>query len=330
MSIMLKPVSDLYKKLVHVEGENAYPWLDRVISYGLPTAGAVLWSAFGTHAGYNLSGKSAYSAYWGLPAALAVYGGSQVGLTYLKQLVAAKEDDNAFTKTGKGVADFGVKSFDILNNIALYTVAFNMLPGTAGLNEVAAFRVMPEIVSGVESDIKAVINGTKYESEVAGRVFATAAAGFGAVNLRDSVAGKVKPAELEQKKNNYSKKEIDVYNQKLFDQKLTEALVESISYPFLKKLLMNTKYESNEIEQDILKTLTKELYKGSSIGKTLEYDFLKNSVFEGIPLFAAAECVPLALNLVSNCISGIDFDFCGNHPEICSVALSTAEITGSL
>ena len=56
MSIILKPLSDLYKKLVHVEGENAYPWLDRAISYVLPTAGAVLWSAFGQHDDYSLSG----------------------------------------------------------------------------------------------------------------------------------------------------------------------------------------------------------------------------------------------------------------------------------
>ena len=329
MSIIFKPVSDFYKKFVHIEGENAYPWLDRAISYGLPTLGAVLWSALGAHKNnYDISKKTIHAAYWGLPAGLAFYGATQVGLTYLKPLVEVKESDGFFVKAGKNVADLSVKALDCLNNVVPYTIAYNMLPGTAGLNEVAAFRVMPEILTGVESDIKAAVNGTGYEGEVAGKIFASAAAGFGAVNLRDLVTGKVKPAALDENTND--KNRVEAYNRKAFDEKLTGALVESLSYPIFKKLLVTASYKSNEIEQDRLKGLMKELYKGSSLGKLCEITALQKSVFEGIPLFAAAELAPIGLEKISQGIAAIDLDFCGDHPEICSVALSTAAITASL
>jgi hypothetical protein len=315
MSIIFKPVSDIYKKLVHVKGENAYPWLDRVISYGLPTAGAVLYSALGTHANYDLSNKT--GSYWGLPAGLAFYGVSQVGLTYLKPLVEVKGSDGIFTKTGKGVADFGIKLLDVLNNVAPYTIAYNMLPGTAGLNEVAAFRVMPEIVSAVESDIKATVDGTKYEGAVAGSVFASAAAGFATVNLRDFFIEKASDPS-------------NVANiGKVFDEKLTSTVVESVCYPLFKKLLMTTKYESDEIEQDILKSLTKALYNGSSASKFFERPELKDSVFEGILLFAVAECVPLFINYASRGIADIDLDFCDSHTEMCP-AVNDDTLSGNI
>ena len=305
MSIILKPVSDLYKKLVHIEGENAYPWLDRAISYGLPTLGAVLWSALGTHEKIKISDKSEidYSLFakdystWGLPAGLAFYGATQVGLNYLKPLVEPKEDDTAVSKTIKKIGDLGVKAADALNNIVPYVIAHNILPKTNQLNTVYAnqlntvyaFKAMPKILEGIESDIKAKVNGTKYEGEVAGEIYSSIVGGFVSKTLAAELAKKFKNGDDE-----------------TFDSIFVDSVVDGFTFPVMKKILIGKSYGQGEFSADFYRSTVQNFMYGSTffaddkvLPKALS-DATKDSVFNNIAFFTAVELATLLLDEGAN------------------------------
>jgi hypothetical protein len=310
----LSKLSTSYTKFVTPSEEGAYPIVDRIISYGLPTAGAVLWSVYGTHENYEPLDKGCVK--YGLLGGLAFYAVSQVGLTYAKPLVEVKEEDSSFDKGWKKIAAGGIEVFDVLNNVVPYTIAMNMLPGTYCLNEVAAWRVMPAIIEGVESDITAAVNGKTYTKTFAGDIFSSTIAGFASVNLRDTLSKQVLGNELYQNFNDskytiLDKDEIRKLNLKV----LTELLVEDLSYPLIKKLFMKTSYKNNEIEQDILKGFMKNIFKNSSLGQCETAKF-KDTVFEGIGKFTAAGLVPKLLAYASGIIA--DFEIhCDTNPELC-------------
>ena len=110
---------------------------------------------------------------WGLPAAIGIYTGTQTIVTYLKPKIEKIEN-----KCFKSIASNAIELVDTLNNTLPYTVAYNILPGTYKANAVFGFKVLPNIFSGVESDIKSAINGTKYTPTFAREVYASMISGL--------------------------------------------------------------------------------------------------------------------------------------------------------
>lgn len=308
-------LSSSYTKFVTPTGKGAYPIVDRIISYGLPTAGAVLWSVYGTHNTNQYKPFDKTGSYYGLPAGLAFYALSQVGLTYAKPYVEVKEDDSNFYKGCKKFASGGIEVLDILNNIVPYTIACNMLPETYGLNEVAAFRVMPAIIEGIESDITAGVNGTKYTPTLTGGIYSSTIAGFASVNLRNALT---KDLATTNKDGDASSTKNTTANARYYANKSLESfvgiIIEAFSYPLIKKLFMRASYKPNEIEKDVLKSVTKDIFKAFA---DFEPSSMKDSVFGGILKFSAAECVPKALKATSAIIADFEIHDCDTTPELC-------------
>jgi len=314
----IKQLSQAYTEFVTPIAKGAYPIIDRLISYGLPTAGAVLWSVYGNHGGdYQPLKKQGID--YALPAGLAFYGISQIGLTYAKPYVEVKEDDGIFTTGLKKVGSMAVEVVDILNNIVPYTIACNMLPNTYGLNEVAAYRILPSIIQGVESDIKAAVNKTEYTKTFAGDIYSTTIAGFASANLRDILSEKLcLLGQITEKTSKDSAGDQDT------DKKIITQFIEAFSYPLIKKLLIKTSYEKNQIMQDLAKGFMKDQITGLSKIKGItnnidSYFGIKDqSIFEGISNFAIIDLALKAIAVGSENIAEFEIH-CDEYPELCPV-----------
>lgn len=289
-----KPLQDLYTKYVHVEKSVAYPWLDRAISYVAPTAGVVLFSALGDHNTKKPDGSPDYTyapftkdySAWGLPASLAFYAGTQTLLTYAKPYAA-----KIGNKYAHKAADLTLKVLDTVNNVAPYTVAYNMLPKTAGVNAVYAFKTLPSIIKGVESDIKNAINHKPFEKEVAGEIYASTTAGLISANIARYAADHFAPESQKDKAT---------------DRNIIESITDAFSYAIGKKLLIGKSYKENEFKSEVLRTGVQTFVREC---KFLDINYgldQKDSVFEGIIKNAGSELFMLALDESSELLETSD------------------------
>lgn len=301
----IESLKNFYKQNIHkFEKECTYPWLDRVVSYVVPTASAYAYANLGTHKDYNPSALT-HKGDW-LPSGLAFYVGSQAALTYVKTYA-----DNMNKGFVKSVAEFALKLFDNVNNIVLYVPAYNLLPETHQLNSVFAFRVLPAIVKGIESDISSWRNGTNFESEVAGRVYAEAVAGGIAANTSTILAGHIKTLDAKFDANDEKSKstyESDAY--------LAETFSDAILYSGIKKLLVGERYKSGEIQTDILQTILKDTAKKIVKIQEFEEKTCKGSIYEHfLKVFLSTTLVETAFD----CIAFME------DPEITSALESAAD-----
>jgi hypothetical protein len=301
----IESLKNLYKANIHkFEKECTYPWLDRVVSYVVPTAGAAAYATFGKHKDYDIS-KLTHKTDW-LPAGVAFYLSSQAALTYVKPYA-----DSMNKGVVKSVVEFTLKLFDNANNIVLYIPAYNLLPDSQQLNSVFAFRVLPAIVKGIESDFSSWRNGTSFESEVAGRVYAEAFAGGFAANISTYLsdeAKKLDPKFDATDENSKSTHETDAY--------LAETFSDAILYSGIKKLLVGERYKSGEIKTDILQTVLKDAAKKIVKIKEFEEKIGKGSVYENFMK------VFLSTTLVETAFDCIEFM---EDPEITSALESSVD-----
>ena len=314
----IKQLSQSYTEFVTTSAKGAYPIIDRIVSYGLPTAGAVLWSVYGKH-----ENDYQHSTGYALPAGLAFYGISQIGLTYAKPYVEVKEDDGIFSKGLKKFASIGVEVVDILNNIVPYTIACNMLPNTYGLNEVAAWRILPSIIQGVESDIKAAVNKTEYTKTFAGDIYSTTIAGFASVNLRNILSKQLFPSGQESAQITKETRQSSAGDQDT-DKKIITPFIEAFSYPLIKKLLIKTSYEKNQIMQDLAKGFMKDQITGLSKIEGIKSNIdnycgiEEQSIFKCISKFAIIDLALKAIAVASENIAEFEIH-CDEYPELCPV-----------
>jgi len=267
----IESLKNFYKTNIHkFEKESAYPLLDRVVSYVLPTAGAAAYATFGNHPSYDTKVKAlTHKSDW-LPTGIVFYLLSQAGLAYVKPYA-----DGMNKGVVKSVVEFTLKLFDNANNIVLYIPAYNLLPDSQQLNSVFAFRVLPAIVKGIESDISSLRNGTNFESEVAGRVYAEAVAGGVAANASTYLSGYTKAFDQKfdaSNKDSKSTHENDAY--------LVETFSDAVLYAGFKKLLIGEKYKSGEITTDLFQTVLKDTAKKIVIIEGIENAIGKGSVYE--------------------------------------------------
>ena len=300
----IESLKNLYKANIHkFEKECTYPWLDRLVSYVVPTAGAAAYATFGKHEDYDI-GKLTHKTDR-LPAGVAFYLSSQAALTYVKPYA------NSMNKgVVKSVVEFTLKLFDNANNIVLYIPAYNFLPETHQLNSVFAFKVLPAIVKGVESDFSSWKNGTSFESEVAGRVYAEVVAGGIAANTSTILSGRIKALDPNNAVGEDSKSthETDAY--------LAETFSDAILYFGIKKLLVGERYKPGEIKTDILQTILKDSAKKIVKIKEFEEKIGKGSVYEHFMK------VFLSTTLVETAFDCIEFM---EDPEITSVLESSVD-----
>jgi len=312
----IKQLSQSYTEFVTPSAKGAYPIMDRIVSYGLPIAGAVLCSVYEKEKEKDYRPLAKQGIEYGLPAGLTFYGISQIGLTYAKPYVEVKEDDGIFTTGLKKVGSMAVEVADILNNIVPYTIAYNMLPDTYGLNAVAAWRILPSIIEGVESDIKAAVNKTEYTKTFAGDIYSTTIAGFASVKLKDDLYKKLFPSGQNKGKDSAGDQDTD--------KKIINQFIEAFSYPLIKKLLIKTSYEKNQIIQDIAKGFMKDKItelshiKAGTNAIDSYFGIENKSIFKGISNFAITELALKGLSVGGDIISEFEIH-CDEYPELCPV-----------
>lgn len=260
-------LKDSYKSFIHRGDVGDFPLADRVVSYAIPViaSGSIAYLLNGSD---NYKFEEINSKGFFLPA-IVFYVFSQAGIDLIKPHAEQLEKSS----WQKSILDFCVKFLDTANNIALLAPTMQILPAKYCINSIMAMYVMPEILKGIESDIKVFIDrykgeATTYESEVSGKIYANVLAATLACNLAKYMedqtavtATDVKSGALEKAIEANKTYVITAKNGTNFEQskldhtgELINRLTEGLSYTIAMKLLIGKTYKKDEVCNDITKS----------------------------------------------------------------------------
>lgn len=293
-SILTQNLSKFYSDLVHVKGQSNYPLLDRFISYALPTLATLTIAQAEKGQDYNGIFGKAHSQ-WGLPASFAFYAITQIGLTEGKLAVEKMSGGRV-----KSTYEFGLKILDTLNNVVPYATVAQVLPDAYATRSVYAFKILPAIVAEAEKDLKAYMGGTKYESAVAGSIYAAGLAGLVAKNIGRDISDKY---------TTLGKKATP-------DSMLIKVAVEGVLYAVTQKALRGQNYKVKDFEKDLLAGIAEEVIYDSSLKDRIKHSFGpqdnsffgKNSTFAQIPLVTTVELAKLFLSEASQSLAALELE----------------------